>query len=44
MLAKYNNWIADGTFYIAPNIFSQSYTIHAVIDQMFADDLYFDYR
>ena len=27
-LGEYNNWIADGTFYVAPNIFSQSYTIH----------------
>jgi hypothetical protein len=30
-----SNWIADGTFYVAPNIFTQSYTIHAVIDQKF---------
>ena len=32
-LAEYNNWIADGTFYVAPRIFAQSYTIHAVIDR-----------
>ena len=24
---------ADGTFYVAPRIFAQSYTIHAVIDR-----------
>ena len=32
-LAEYNDWIADGTFYVAPRIFAQSYTIHAVIDR-----------
>jgi uncharacterized membrane protein len=32
ILAKLPNWIADGTFYVAPKIFSQSYTTHAVID------------
>ena len=31
-LAEYNKWIADGTFYVAPRIFAQSYIIHAVID------------
>ena len=31
-LAEYPNWIADGTFYVAPKIFPQSYTIHAVVD------------
>ena len=31
-LSRYPDWICDGTFYIAPKIFSQSYTIHAVID------------
>ena len=32
ILAKYVNWICDGTYYIAPKIFAQSYTIHAVIN------------
>ena len=31
-LAQYPDWIADGTFYVAPKIFPQSYTIHAVVD------------
>ena len=31
-LAEHNNWIADGTFYVAPKIFPQSYTIHSVIE------------
>jgi len=31
-LAKYPDWIADGTFYVAPKIFPQSYTIHSVVD------------
>ena len=31
-LSQYPDWIADGTFYVAPKIFSQSYTIHAVVD------------
>ena len=31
-LAEYTDWIADGTFYVAPKIFPQSYTIHAVVD------------
>ncbi|KAL5248999.1 hypothetical protein ACHWQZ_G018006 [Mnemiopsis leidyi] len=31
-LAKYPDWIADGTFYVEPKIFPQSYTIHSVVD------------
>ena len=31
-LAEYTDWIADGTFYVAPKIFPQSYTIHSVVD------------
>ena len=31
-LAEHNNWIADGTFYVAPKIFPQSYTIHSKIE------------
>ena len=31
-LAQYPDWIADGTFYVAPKIFPQSYTIHPVVD------------
>ena len=31
-LATYTDWIADGTFYVAPKIFPQSYTIHSVVD------------
>jgi len=27
------NWIADGTLYVCPRIFQQSYSIHAVIDK-----------
>ncbi|KAL5260277.1 hypothetical protein ACHWQZ_G010408 [Mnemiopsis leidyi] len=30
--SKYSDWIADGTFYVAPKIFPQSYTIHSVVD------------
>ena len=31
-LTEHPNWIADGTFYVAPNQFYQSFSIHAVID------------
>ena len=31
-LADYPNWIADGTFYVSPKQFYQSFSIHAVID------------
>ena len=31
-LAHYTDWIADGTFYISPKIFPQSYTIHSVVE------------
>ena len=31
-LAEHPNWIADGTFYVAPKQFYQSFSIHAVID------------
>ena len=31
-LSTHPNWIADGTFYVAPKQFYQSYSIHAVID------------
>ena len=31
-LCQYSHWICDGTFYIAPKIFSQSYSFHAIID------------
>ena len=31
-LAEYPNWITDGTFYVAPKQFYQSFSIHAVID------------
>ena len=31
LLIKYPNWICDGTFYVCPKIFAQSYTIHSVI-------------
>ena len=31
-LAEYTDWITDGTFYVAPKIFPQSYMIHAVVD------------
>ena len=31
-LAEHPNWIADGTFYVAPKQFFQSFSIHAVID------------
>ena len=30
--AAHPNWIADGTFYVSPKQFYQSYSIHAVID------------
>ena len=30
--AEYTDWIADGTFYVAPKILTQSYTILAVVD------------
>ena len=32
ILASHPNWIADGTFYVSPKQFYQSYSIHAVID------------
>ena len=32
-LAEHPNWIADGTFYVAPKLFFQSFTVHAVIDR-----------
>ena len=32
VLEEYPNWIADGTFYVCPKIFQQSYSLHAVID------------
>ena len=31
-LSEHSNWIADGTFYVSPRIFPQSYTIHSVVD------------
>ena len=31
-LSVYSDWICDGTFFVAPKLFSQSYTIHSVID------------
>ena len=34
ILAAYPNWIMDGTFYVCPKIFYQSYSIHAVIDNV----------
>ena len=37
-LAEYPNWIADGTFYVAPKQFYQSFSIHAVIDPTFSID------
>ena len=33
VLAEHPNWIVDGTFYVCPKIFQQSYSIHAVIDR-----------
>ena len=32
ILASHPNWICDGTFYVAPRLFYQSYSVHAVID------------
>ncbi len=32
ILAEHPGWLADGTFYVAPRLFQQSYSIHAVID------------
>ena len=31
-LSEHSNWIADGTFYVSPRIFPQSYTIHLVVE------------
>ena len=31
-LVDYPDWICDGTFYVAPKLFTQSYSIHSIID------------
>jgi len=35
ILPLFRRWITDGTFYISPLIFSQSYSIHSIIDGKF---------
>ena len=32
MLANSNQWFGDGTFKLCPQIFSQIYTIHALVN------------
>ena len=39
-LADHTDWIAAGTFYVAPRIFPQSYTIHSVVDKKYVPLIY----